>query len=91
MLTLSDFTTHRLSPDLFYLEHKDAYDRSVCIEPCLSGFDVALYYQGDIVGNKRCTNINVVDEATQNKAIVTALNIANAMWNKWQGMEATVQ
>lgn len=82
MLNITDFDTKKITKDLYYFEHRDAVGRSVCIEPCLSGYDVGLYYHGDLMVAKRCTNIHVIDELTNNDALVKALRIANHLWSK---------
>jgi hypothetical protein len=56
-LTPEDFVV-KGSGDVAWLSHEfKGYE--ICIEPCMNGYDVALYDQSrDLVGNKICTKID---------------------------------
>lgn len=59
-LTVSDFV-HIPFPGIsgYYFASGLSDDREVCLEPCLNGFDVAIYDKNkDLIGEKTCTNID---------------------------------
>ncbi len=60
MLQLEDFTRIEV-PGTYhaYFSHTLEDGREVCIEPCLNGFDIAIYnLDKDVIGEKTCTNMD---------------------------------
>ena len=57
----------------FYFEKFFKNGYSICIEPCLNGFDVGLYQNKILIGEKICTNCT---NSNKENALEKALNIA---------------
>ena len=62
----------------YYSYKFDRYE--ICLEKCLNGFDVALYLNSFLVGDKVCTNISNLSNQTLIKE--EALRIANKKMNE---------
>lgn len=98
-LDAKDFTVAWLDSRQFYFttgnKLPDGYE--ICIEPCMSGWDVALYQNGEIVGDKICTKSMIdIEEMVacmehgepsmvtgkHLEALVPALEKANEIFNR---------
>lgn len=89
MLTLKNFKEVELEnalPHRYYSMKKDGFE--LTLEPCMSGFDVALYRKGKLVQPKLCT---AVEHHTRNKfeteieIMQRALDYANDVWSSRNG------
>ena len=71
-------------------------DFEICLEPCLNGYDVAIYRgeQKDIVGEKKCTNFDFGDRGLRfgidglkkgqaNMVLLRAVKLANEFHKKF--------
>lgn len=88
-LTEKDFEKVDISNNLWYLVYKfkDGTKRSICLEPCLSGFCVGIYDgEEELLADKVCTLIpNHIHEfgrfflpqLTRSTVVNMALRIAN--------------
>lgn len=57
-LELSDFKKEYLATGYYYSYKTDKNE--VCLEPCLNGFDVAIYdLSQNLIGAKTCTNMTI--------------------------------
>ena len=60
----------------------------ICIEPCLDGYDVAIYDQNlNLLEPKQCTNISIGTKVINVvKAQKKALKYANALYKKYNSL-----
>lgn len=73
-LELQDFQIANQNDEVKYYKYEfDKYQ--ICIEPCLNGFDVAIYDTENLslLEPKRCTNVQVVEGENRFDRDVTAL------------------
>lgn len=70
MLTIKDFCKEQIASGGHYLAYSFG-PFELCLEPCLSGFCVAIYGNGNdgvpegLVDEKKCTNFNFGDRGLQ--------------------------
>ncbi len=76
----------------FTYTDEDGYE--VCLEPCLNGFDVAIYKNKDLVIEKVCTNIdidvegghilaNYLEGLARDVVLDVAIRVANEIYTKF--------
>lgn len=89
MLTLKDFkevTLEQALPHRYYSMERNGFE--LTLEPCMSGFDVALYKNGNLVQPKLCT---AVEHHTRNRfeteieIMQRSLEYANDVWRSRNG------
>ncbi len=57
-LTLKDFKPKVVADTLTYFSYEfSAFE--ICLEPCLNGFDIALYRNQNLVFDKICTDLDL--------------------------------
>jgi len=80
MLTLKDFKEENVHDEWYYYStKKDGYE--LTIEPCMSGFDVALYFDQQLYTPKLCTSTkNPTEFGGRIESIQRALSYANDLW-----------
>lgn len=100
MLTIKDFVlVGEIKPYYANYFNKNGNLYSLCLEPCLNGFDVAIYVrqgQGawEIIEPKKCTDFNFGDRGLQfgieglkqgqaNMVLLRALKFANEFYKKF--------
>ena len=89
-LKFRNFEVKFLSPEISDLTHyfsseitirRKIYE--VCLEPCLNGFDVAVYDDLNLVLPKKCTNLDNGDSPElSGTSVIKALDIANDLTKK---------
>jgi hypothetical protein len=60
--------------------------REVCIEPCMNGYDVAIYRDTELIGKKICTDVKLLESETVDGTVFLyvaaakkAIDIANKL------------
>lgn len=82
LLTVADFKRIDLTPPRFYWSHVTEDEYEVCLEPCLNGFDVAIYDLEHqlVVRHKKCTNVRDMQKIEKlYEAINKGVGIANSL------------
>jgi len=81
-LTLKDFKEETVHDKWYYYSmKKDGFE--LTLEPCLGGFDVALYFDKQLHSPKICTDIkHPQDFGGWIEAMQRALSYANNLWEE---------
>jgi hypothetical protein len=84
-LTIKDFTIKYIAGSKIKYYETDAGRYTITLEPCLNGFNIAIYEKGNIQSiEKICTNLPTLDgEVTQQKLWEKALLLANKLDRKY--------
>lgn len=87
ILSIDDFRKEFLTPHgHFYFSHILPDGKEICLEPCLNGYDVAIYQDQELIESKQCTRLSMQDQLNDKKAAITkALVIANEFYEKYTG------
>jgi hypothetical protein len=84
-LSPTDFKKITLEGGYSYFSYKHP-NFEICLEPCLNGFDVAIYSnEQELLDSKQCTDMELpdaMDKTSQFIVIARALKIANELMNK---------
>lgn len=68
-----------------YFSYKDELGYEICLEACLNGYDVAIYKDMGLVGEKECTNIEGIMpgfSAMSGEALNKAVEITNRKYSR---------
>lgn len=84
MITLKDFK-EETNPWRYYSMKKQGF--TLNLEPCMSGFDIALYKKGNLVQPKLCTSLQQPISPSNDEKLAwnvdkfkTALSYASDIW-----------
>jgi len=76
----SDFERVEVDKEHYYLGYKKD-NIELCLEPCLDGFDVALYENGELLYPKECTKMGLMFSALGQLGVFIAITEAVSMAN----------
>ena len=82
MLTLKNFKEENVHDQWYYYSmKKDGFE--LTLEPCMGGFDVALYVDQNLHTPKLCTDVKHPTEfGGRIEAMQRALSFANQLWEE---------